>query len=72
MSRKDTTFDLKDRDDKKWEKHRRDILKLSLLLTGEEKIQLKGRMKQDFDSFVQHVNEKLDQKTMELWQYNSR
>lgn len=57
-------YDLKERDDKKWKKHRRDILKLSLLLTGEEKIQLKGRMKQDFDSFIQHVNENLDQKTI--------
>lgn len=55
-------YDLRKREDKKWKKHRRDILKLSLLLTGEEEIKLTGRMKEDFNSFIQHIEEELDQK----------
>lgn len=55
-------YDLKSRDDKKWKKHRRDIVKLALLLTGEEQIKLTGRMKQDFDSFIKHLNDEVDQK----------
>lgn len=54
--------DLKNNDDKKWKKHRRDILKLALLLTGEEEIKLIGRMKEDFDSFITHLNNDVDQK----------
>ena len=57
-------YDLKKREDNKWKKHRRDILKLSLLLTGEEEIKLIGRMKEDFDSFIQHIKEELDQKSI--------
>lgn len=57
-------YDLKKREDNKWKKHRRDILKLSLLLTGEEEIKLIGRMKEDFDSFIQHLKEELDQKSI--------
>ena len=57
-------YDLKKREDKKKKKHRRDILKLSLLLTGEEEIKLVGRMKEDFDSFIQHLKEELDQKSI--------
>jgi hypothetical protein len=55
-------YDLRSRDDKKWKKHRRDIVKLALLLTGEEQIKLTGRMKQDFDSFIKHLNDEVDQK----------
>ena len=57
-------YDLKKREDNKWKKHRRDILKLSLLLTGEEEIKLVGRMEEDFDSFIQHLKEELDQKSI--------
>lgn len=57
-------YDLKKKEDNKWKKHRRDILKLSLLLTGEEEIKLIGRMKEDFDSFIQHLKEELDQKSI--------
>lgn len=60
-------YDLKEHGDKKWKKHRRDILKLSLLLTGEEKIELNGRMKQDFDSFLEHLTQELDQKSIRLF-----
>lgn len=55
-------YDLRSRNDKKWKKHRRDILKLALTLTGEEEIKLTGRMKQDFDSFTTHLNDEVDQK----------
>lgn len=54
--------DLKERKDDKYKKHRRDILKLSLLLTGEEKILLTGRMKEDFHAFIEHVGTQLDTK----------
>ncbi|MDD4330631.1 MAG: hypothetical protein PHD79_11840 [Aliarcobacter sp.] len=57
-------YDLKKREDNKWKKHRRDILKLTLLLTGEEEIKLVGRMKEDFDSFIQHLKEEVDQKSI--------
>jgi len=57
-------YDLRERDDKKWKKHRRDILKLSLLLTGEEHIQLVGRMTNDFKAFITHIEEDLNQKTL--------
>jgi len=57
-------YDLRSRDDKKWRKHRRDILKLSLRLTGEEEIKLTDRMKEDFDSFIQHIKEEVDQKSI--------
>lgn len=57
-------YDLKKRDDSKWKKHRRDILKLALLLTGEEKIQLVGRMEQDFDTFMEHLENDIDKKIL--------
>ena len=55
---------MKKRDDSKWKKHRRDILKLALLLTGEEKIQLVGRMEQDFDTFMEHLENDIDKKIL--------
>lgn len=55
-------YDLKNRGEDKWKKHRRDILKLALLLTGEERIELIGRMKQDFDSFITHLDEEVTDK----------
>ncbi|RLA83129.1 MAG: hypothetical protein DRG78_05320 [Epsilonproteobacteria bacterium] len=57
-------YDLKDRGDRKWKKHRRDILKLVLLLTGEEEIRLVGRMTNDFNTFVTHIEEELTQDTL--------
>lgn len=57
-------YDLRNRNDKKWKKHRRDILKLVLLLTGDEHIELTGRMKQDFETFMEHVKNELDQKAI--------
>lgn len=48
-------YDLKERGDKKWKKHRRDILKLAMILTGEERIELVGRMKKDFNFFIAHI-----------------
>ena len=57
-------YDLKAKNDKKWKKHRRDILKLALILTGDEKIDLTGRMKEDFEVFIKHLDEELDQKTI--------
>ena len=57
-------FDLKKRGDKKWKKHRRDILKLSLLLTGNERIELVGRMIQDFDDFMEHLERNVDGKML--------
>ena len=57
-------YDLRNRNDKKWKKHRRDILKLVLLLTGDEHIELTGRMKQDFETFIEHVKNELDQKAI--------
>jgi len=56
--------DLKENGSKKWKKHRSDILKLSLLLTGEEKIEFVGRMKDDFDSFISHLETEVDNKTI--------
>jgi hypothetical protein len=49
-------YDLYHREDKKWKKHRRDILKLALLLTGEERIVLIGRMIEDMNFFVGHLD----------------
>ena len=49
-------YDLYHRKDKKWKKHRRDILKLALLLTGEERIVLTGRMIEDMSFFAKHLN----------------
>jgi len=49
-------YDLSHRGDKKWKKHRRDILKLALLLTGEERIVLTGRMIEDVHFFIEHLN----------------
>ena len=57
-------YDLKNRNDRKWKKHRRDILKLVLLLTGEEEIKLVGRMTNDFNTFITHVEEELNQKML--------
>lgn len=54
--------DLRENGDKKWKKHRRDILKLTLLLTGEERIEMSGRMNKDFESFIAHLEEEVDQK----------
>ena len=56
--------DLKKASNKKWKKHRSDILKLSLLLTGEEKIKFVGRMKDDFDSFISHLENEVTQKAI--------
>ncbi|PWE21750.1 hypothetical protein DF188_05925 [Aliarcobacter skirrowii] len=55
-------YDLKNRGEDKWKKHRRDIFKLTLLLTGEEKLKLKGRMQGDFDSFIAHIENDLTAK----------
>jgi len=44
-------YDLHHRGDDKWKKHRRDILKLTLLLIGEERLVLKGRMIDDVNFF---------------------
>lgn len=49
-------YDLYHRKDKKWKKHRRDILKLTLLLTGEEHIALTGRMIEDMNFFIEHLD----------------
>ena len=56
-------YDLYHRGDEKWKKHRRDILKLALLLTGEERIELTGRMIEDLSFFKEHV-EGLEPKTI--------
>ena len=48
-------YDLKQRGDDKWKKHRRDILKLILLLSGEERLELKGRMVEDVELFMEHL-----------------
>lgn len=48
-------YDLKSRGDDKWKKHRRDILKLVLLLRGEEYLELKGRMIKDVELFMEHL-----------------
>lgn len=56
--------DLKARGDDKYKKHRRDILKLVQTLTGEEKIVLVGRMIEDFDSFVAHLTQEVDDKML--------
>jgi len=48
-------YDLKSRGDDKWKKHRRDIIKLVLLLTGEEYLELKGRMVEDVELFMEHL-----------------
>jgi len=60
-------FDIKNRisksDDKKWKKHRRDILKLALLLEGSERVSLVGRMIEDFDAFIAHLIDDVDKKT---------
>ena len=56
-------YDLYRRGDDKWKKHRRDILKLALLLTGEERIVLTGRMTTDVDFFKTEV-EKLTPKVI--------
>ena len=57
-------YDLKQRGDAKYKKHRRDILKLSLLLTGNEEIILVGRMKEDFDTFLAHLEQDVDSKML--------
>ena len=57
-------YDLKNRDEKKKKKHRRDILKLALLLTGDEQIKLVGRMVQDFDVFIEHLEQDVDKKML--------
>ncbi|MFV0482071.1 MAG: hypothetical protein ACK5LP_08810 [Campylobacteraceae bacterium] len=57
-------YDLKNRGDEKYKKHRRDILKLSLLLTGDEEIKLVGRMQQDFDAFIHHIEDEVDNKML--------
>lgn len=49
-------YDLYHREDKKWKKHRRDILKLALLLTGDERIVLTGRMIDDVNFFMEHLD----------------
>lgn len=57
-------YDLKNRGNKKWKKHRKDILKLVLLLTGVEEIKLAGRMQQDLDAFVKHLEQDVDKKML--------
>ena len=57
-------YDLKQRGDTKYKKHRRDILKLALLLTGNEEIILVGRMKEDFDTFLAHLEQDVDSKML--------
>ena len=54
-------YDLYHKGDDKWKKHRRDILKLTLLLTGEERLVLTGRMIGDVTFFKAEV-EKLTPK----------
>lgn len=54
-------YDLYHKGDDKWKKHRRDILKLTLLLTGEERLVLTGRMIADVTFFKAEV-EKLTPK----------
>jgi len=56
-------YDLKSRGDDKWKKHRRDIIKLVLLLTGEENLTLNGRMVNDVEFFMKHLAT-LDDKTI--------
>jgi len=53
-------YDLYHRGDDKWKKHRRDILKLTLLLTGEERLILKGRMIADVAFFKDEVEKLTD------------
>ena len=53
-------YDLKQRGDAKYKKYRRDILKLALLLIGNEEIILVGRMKKDFDTFLAHLEQDVD------------
>ena len=48
-------YDLYHKGDDKWKKHRRDILKLTLLLTGEERLVLTGRMIADVTFFKAEV-----------------
>ena len=50
-------YDLYHRDDDKWKKHRRDILKLTLLLTGKERVVLTGRMITDVAFFKEKAEE---------------
>lgn len=56
-------YDLYHRGDDKWKKHRRDILKLTLLLTGRERIVLSRRMIEDVSFFKKQV-EALEPKTI--------
>jgi len=56
-------YDLYHKGDDKWKKHRRDILKLTLLLTGEERLVLTGRMIADVTFFKAEV-EKLTPKVI--------
>lgn len=48
-------YDLKERGDKKWKKHRRDIFKLILTLTGDEHIELTKKMMEDYHYFIEHI-----------------
>ena len=57
-------YDLKQRGDAKYKKYRRDILKLALLLIGNEEIILVGRMKKDFDTFLAHLEQDVDSKML--------
>ena len=57
-------YDLKQRGDAKYKKYRRDILKLALLLIGNEEIILVGRMKKDFDTFLAHLEQDIDSKML--------
>ena len=56
-------YDLYHRGEDKWKKHRRDILKLTLLLTGEERLVLTGRMIEDVTFFKAEI-EKLTPKVI--------
>jgi len=59
-------YDLKNRGDDKWKKHRRDIIKLVLILTGEENMPLEGRMIQDFNLFMEHIEQLNDKMVKQI------
>jgi radical SAM superfamily enzyme with C-terminal helix-hairpin-helix motif len=42
----------------------KNILKFALLLTDDEEIKLSGRMVQDFDAFIKHLEQDVDKKML--------
>ena len=42
----------------------KNILKFALLLTDDEEIKLAGRMVQDFDAFIKHLEQDVDKKML--------